>query len=60
MSYKDCPNFRAPRYYVDPKTDKGYEGSGMCSESDKYCLEYYGTKCEELERIKKEQENDRN
>lgn len=44
-----CPNLIKPRYYVDPKTDKGYEGSYMCDLNDKYCLKEYGNKCETCE-----------
>ena len=54
----DCPYYIAPRYYVDPKTDKGYEGTAMCDLSDKACLMEYEGKCEELERINKEKENE--
>lgn len=49
-----CPNYIAPRYYVDPKTDKGYEGSAMCNLNDKYCLMEYGDKCEAYDEYLKE------
>ncbi len=49
-----CPNYIAPHYYVDPKTDKGYEGSGMCKLVDKYCLLEYDGKCEEYDNFLKE------
>lgn len=51
-----CPHYISPRYYVDPATDKGYEGSAMCSETDKYCMVEYGEpdSCEEYNDYLKE------
>jgi hypothetical protein len=53
-----CPNLINPRYYVDPKTDEGYEGSYVCDLNDKYCLKEYNSEREEYEEWLKEYEND--
>lgn len=42
----ECPEYRPPRVYVDPKTDKDYEGSAMCNLVDKPCLVEYGSQCD--------------
>ena len=54
----ECPNLIHPRYYVDPATDEGYEGSYMCNLVDKYCLVEYGNECEEYNNYLKEVEID--
>ena len=56
----ECPNLIHPRYYVDPKTDKGYEGSYMCELVDKPCLVEYGDNpCEIYEEFLKERINEK-
>lgn len=32
----NCSEYIAPKYYVNPETDEGIEGSAMCKLSDKY------------------------
>ena len=41
-----CPYYRAPVYIVDPKTDKGYEGSAMCDMNESDCSVEHGNECE--------------
>ena len=53
----DCQYYRPPKYYVDPETDKDYEGSAWCDLSDKYCLVEYGDECEEYNEYLKEVKN---
>jgi hypothetical protein len=54
MKANECPNYQSPNYFVDLKTDKGYEGSAWCKLTDHACdLEYSG-KCEESETIELE------
>jgi len=55
-----CPHYLTPRYYVDPKTDKGYEGSAMCELVDKYCLVEYGNDCGTYNEWLKEEQNGTN
>ncbi len=51
------PRLYPPGYFVDPKTDKGYEGSAMCKATDKYCPMEYGDPCEEYNIWLKEEQN---
>lgn len=51
-----CPNYIAPRYYIDPKTDEDIEGTAMCSLVDKPCLVEYGETCEEYNDWQKEEQ----
>ena len=54
----NCPNYQAPGYYIDPTTDKGYEGSAWCYLMDKACLMEYGSECEEYDEWLKEEDGD--
>ena len=52
----ECPYYKAPRYCIDPETDKSYEGSAMCTLVDKHCVVEYGGECEEYNNSLKEEE----
>jgi len=54
----ECPYLLHPKYYVDPKTDEGYEGSYLCELVDKPCLIEYGSDCEEYKEFLEEVEQD--
>lgn len=56
----ECPFYMTPQYYVDPKTDKGYEGSAMCKETDEYCLVEYGNECDTYNEFLKEEQDGTN
>ena len=50
-----CPYYKPPKYAVDPKTGKGYEGAVWCNLSDHSCqLEYEG-ECEEYKDFLREE-----
>ncbi len=33
----DCPNYIAPKYYVDPDTEEDFEAIAMCKLTNKPC-----------------------